>query len=75
MTQTVKVQRPIMTNDAAAPWLIYDRERKHEESVPGHLIPSHVRKAMGDDFKAYFRGAWWPALGWSLGRRVESEDW
>lgn len=75
MTETVKVQRPISTNDPAAPWLIYDRARKHAVSVPAKVIPAHVVKAMGDDYKAFFVGAWSSIVGWGLSERVKDPGW
>ncbi len=70
MTEIVKVQRPILTTDPNAPWLIYDEARKHVTEVPEAVIPAYVKKAMGDDFKAYFVGAWSSIVGWGLSERV-----
>jgi hypothetical protein len=75
MTETVKVQRPISTNDPDEPWLIYDKARKHQTNVPARLIPAHVREAMGGDFKAFFTGAWSSIVGWGLSSRVKDPGW
>ena len=75
MTEIVKVQRPLATNDAALPWLIYDRNRRHVAEVPQSIIPAHVRKAMGKSAKAYFVGAWSSIVGWGLSMRVADQDW
>lgn len=74
MTEIVKVQRPMMTSDQSLPWLIYDADRKHVTQVPGIAIPHHVRDAMGDDFKAYFVGAWSSIVGWGLSERVSDDQ-
>ena len=74
MTEIVKVQRPIMTNDPSAPWLIYDAARKHVTEVPEMAIPQHIRAAMGDDYKAYFVGAWSSIVGWGLSTRVSDDQ-
>lgn len=74
MTEIVKVQRPIMTSDPDAPWLIYDAERLHVTEVPSAVIPAYVKTAMGDDFKAYFVGAWSSIVGWGLSDRVSDEQ-
>jgi hypothetical protein len=73
MTETVKVQRPLFPPDG--PWLIYGRNHKHSREVPHFLIPDYVKKAMGDDKKAYFVGAWSSIVGWGLSSRVKDEDW
>ena len=73
--EIVKVQRPIVSNDPDDPWLIYDKARKHECEVPDAAIPKHVRKAMGSDFKAYFKGTWSSIVGWGLSVRVNAQDW
>ena len=73
MTEIVKVQRPFMTSDPDAPWLIYDAKRKHVTHVPEMIIPKEVKDAMGDDFKAYFIGAWSSVVGWGLSKRVPDE--
>lgn len=55
MTEIVKVQRPISPPDA--PWLIYDRDRKHVDTVDPRLIPQYIHDQMEDDHKAYFIGS------------------
>jgi hypothetical protein len=75
MTEIVKVQRPVVSSDSHSPWLIYDKSRKHVESKPDLVIPKHVRDAMKNDFKAYFRGAWSSIVGWGLGERVPDQGW
>ncbi len=74
-TSIVKVQRPIVTNDPDAPWLMYDEKREHMTQVPDRLIPTYVRDAVGKDLKAYFVGAWSSIVGWGLSERVEDQDW
>jgi hypothetical protein len=74
MTQIVKVQRPIMTNDPDQPWLMYDRERKHVTEVPDAIVPAYVKTAMREDYKAYFVGAWSSIVGWGLTERVSDNQ-
>ena len=73
--EIVKVQRPMMTTDPTTPWLIYDKARKHQVTIPDAVIPKHVKDAMGDDFKAYFKGAWSSIVGWGLSERVKAQNW
>ena len=73
--EIVKVQRPIFTNDPNEPWLIYDRWHQHIESKLPHRIREDTRKAMGSDFKGYFKGAWSSVVGWGLSERVEDQNW
>lgn len=75
MTETVKVQRPIVSNDPRNPWLIYNKERSHVTEVPDAAIPTYVKAAMRGDMKAYFIGAWSSIVGWGLSKRVKDEDW
>lgn len=72
MTEIVKVQRPVFPPDA--PWLIYDRDRKHMREVDSRAIPQYVRDQMGDDMKAYFVGAWSGVVGWGLSNRVSDDQ-
>ncbi len=73
--EIVKVQRPIMAKDSNQPWLVYDKARSHVETKPSKAIGSDLRKAMGDDHKAYFHGAWSSTGGWELSERVEDQSW
>jgi len=75
MTEIVKVQRPVTTNDPTAPWLIYDKERKHVQQRPAHLIVNHVKEMMGNDYKMYCMGAWSSVVGWGISKRVKNEAW
>jgi len=73
--EIVKVQRPIMTTDAAEPWLIYAKGRSRVETRLGVLIEPRVQKAMKGSFKAYFEGIHVPSRGWALGKRVKDREW
>lgn len=75
MKDVVKVQRPVRTNDPQAPWMIYDASRKRQSQTPDASIPKHVKDAMGGDYKAFFKGSWSSAIGWSLLRRVADQTW
>ena len=73
--EIVKVQRPIMSNDPDDPWLIYDKARKHMTQVPARAIQQSIKSAMGQDYKAFFKGAWSSIVGWGLSERVAHQDW
>jgi hypothetical protein len=75
MTDIIKVQRPLMTNDESAPWLIYDKSRKRQQQIPESVVPPAVVKAMGNDAKGYFEGYWSSIVGWAIGKRVKNQDW
>ena len=75
MTEIVKVQRPVMSTEEHPPWLMYDEGRKHVTEVDPRMVPQYVKDAMGDDFKAYFVGAWSSIVGWGLSERVADQDW
>lgn len=74
-TTIVKVQRPLASNAVNPPWLVYDRNRKHQETIIPALIPSHVIKAMGDNPKGYFMAAWSNGEGWLFGDRAADQEW
>lgn len=67
--EIVKVQVPL---NGPGPALIYDKDKKH--MILRKLL-AHEMEAMGDDVKAYFKGAWSSVVGWGLSNRVEDEDW
>jgi hypothetical protein len=75
MKDIVKVQRPLRTNDPLEPWLIYDESRARQSQIPASSIPKYAKDAMGSDHKAFFKGSWSSAIGWSLLRRVEDQPW
>jgi hypothetical protein len=74
MSEIVKVQRPLSTNDLGNPWLIYDKDHKHLEHKPEATVPHGVKAAMGDDPKGYFM-AIWSGGGWKIGERVKEQKW
>lgn len=65
----VKVQRPVYSSDPNMPWLVYDQLRSREVQIKDKDIPTHVKKAMGNDLKAFFKARWdtekdtWNILG------------
>jgi hypothetical protein len=75
MTDIVKVQRPLMTNDADIPWLIYDKSHKRSQQLPQRVIPPAAVRALGNDPKGYFEGHWSSMFGWVIGKRVKNQDW
>ena len=74
-SEIVKVQRPITSTEAGAPWLIYDKARKRVEQKPSATIGNDVRKAMGADYKAFFQGTWSAKGVWELSDRVDDQSW
>jgi hypothetical protein len=73
MSEIVKVQIPLATNDPAALPLIYDRHREH---MTQQRIDHTTKKLMGTDVKAYFQAEWRHASQqWTLGKRVRDRDW
>ena len=75
MTEIIKVQRPLRTNDPTIPWLIYDKSRKREQQLPQSIIPPAAVKALGNDPKGYFEGHWSSIVGWAIGKRVNNQGW
>lgn len=72
--EIVKVQRPVFTDDAAQPCLIYDREREREQTTPLARLPAHVRKAL-DAYPKVYCEALWKGRRWDLGQVVEAQPW
>lgn len=72
--EIVKVQRALASSSMVADdrVLIYDKARKHTTEQP---LTNDVRKKMGDDMKAYFKGAWSSIVGWGLSERVGDQSW
>jgi hypothetical protein len=74
VSDIVKIQRPLSTNDRGNPWLIYDKDKKHREFRPEDQVSSDVKAAMGKDPKGYFIGVW-SGGGWKIGERVKEQTW
>jgi hypothetical protein len=72
MSEIVKVQRPLSAG--GGPWLIYDKDHKHQEMVEAKEIASAVQTAMRGDPKGYFL-AIWSGGGWKIGERVKEQKW
>jgi hypothetical protein len=71
--EIVKVQRPRFPLDA--PWLVYDEAREHILRIPDEFVPEDVKRAMGGDYQAFFRGLCKPTGELKLGERVEDQVW
>lgn len=70
----VKVQKPLMSTEHDAPWLIYDRFKTVIAKTPGSQIPEDIKKWMGNDYKAYFDATL--TLGnWKINKRVSPKTW
>lgn len=73
MSEIVKVQVPIATNDPNAQPLVYNKSRSRRALQP---LDAATIKAMLTDDKAYFRAEWSVAKHqWLIGDRVKDRDW
>ncbi|MBO4228372.1 hypothetical protein [Bradyrhizobium neotropicale] len=73
MSEIVKVQLPLTSNDPRKLALVYAKGRKNMVQQPLDAI---TRKLMGADFKAFFEAEYQPARGtWLIGERVGHQDW
>lgn len=68
----VKVQRPIVTNDPAAPALVYAKGRK---GMIQQRLDAATLSAMGNDFKAFFMAELSHNGKWQIGKRIEHQTW
>jgi hypothetical protein len=75
LKEVVKVQKPLSSNNADPPWLIYDQGKKKVESRAAALIGREVKAATGNDPKAYFEAEWSAEEGWKIGDRVLDQKW
>ena len=75
MSEIVKVQRPISTNDPRQPWLIYNRSGKRMVHIADTDVPPRIRVATRGNSKAYFVAEWSKDVGLSLGERVWEQSW
>ena len=69
----VKIQRPIITNDPRAPWLLYGQGHSNMVEVPAKLVPSEIVHQMGEAFHAHFWGTY--EDGWVVSKRTHSRNW
>jgi hypothetical protein len=74
MSEIVKVQRPLSSNDMGNPWLIYDEARKHVAHMPEASVEPSLKAAMGSDAKGYFLAVW-SGGGWKICERVKAPKW
>jgi hypothetical protein len=74
MTEVIKVQRPLSSNDLGNPWLLYDKGRVHVVHTKEALMDKTVRAAMGNAIKGYFE-AEWSSEGWKIGKKARDQDW
>lgn len=74
MTEVVKVQLPLASNDPAMLddlALVYDAQRKRMVRQP---LDAATRIAMGRDVKAFFHAQYCDGH-WTIGRRVSDRSW
>lgn len=74
MTEVIKIEKPLSSNDLGDPWLLYDKNRAHLEERTEGFISEKVKAALGDASKGYFQ-AEWTSEGWKIGDHVMAEDW
>lgn len=71
----VKLQRPLASNRANPPWLIYDRDHSFQVLVAAERLPAHVLKAMGDRNVGYFEVAARNGQVTQWGRMMTDQHW
>ncbi|MEY9493790.1 hypothetical protein [Bradyrhizobium elkanii] len=71
MTDVVKVQIPLITNDPHKHALVYANDRKCIVQQP---LSDTTIKLLGDDRKAFFEAEFRRGK-WLIGRRVQDMDW
>lgn len=74
MSVIVKVQRPLASTEADAPWMIYDKGRERVYMTNGSNVPAFFRALMGDDYKAFFY-ATLTADEYQITSRAPEQDW
>jgi hypothetical protein len=73
MSEIVKVQIPLISNDPNVLPMIYDRHRKHMTFQP---LDAMTKRYLGADVKGYFEAEWSSRNEqWQLGRRTKDRDW
>ena len=75
MTEIIKVQRPIETNDLWAPWYVYAKGSSRPQMIPDEVVPPEVKSGMGVEFKAFFYGEYSPDIGWTIGEIAPWQEW
>jgi len=73
MTEIVKVQTPLSTNDPEHKALVY---AKNKHRIVQQKLDHATQKLMGTDVKAFFQAEWREASQqWTIGKRVKDRDW
>lgn len=75
MSDIVKVQKPLSTNERVPSALIYDANKSRQMFTPMHTLPPAIRAALDEHPKVYVRGHWSALTGWTLGRIVGDQPW
>ena len=71
MSEIVKVQVPLISNDPAEHALVYAEGRKRVVQQP---LDYTTKQLMGDDSKAFFEAEFRRGK-WTIGKRVKDRDW
>lgn len=77
MSEIVKVQVPLFTNDPqhdnGTRGLVYAKGRKHLKEQP---LPLAVLKSLGEEVKGFFLAEWDDDLEeWLIGERTKGHTW
>ncbi|KRR21308.1 hypothetical protein CQ14_06575 [Bradyrhizobium lablabi] len=73
MTDIVKVQRPLVTNDPNQLALVYAKNCRNMVQQP---LDFATQKATGTDVKAFFEAEFRRSSGqWFIGKRVVNRKW
>ena len=73
MPEIVKIQRCLEPPDG--PWMVYDQHRQRRQYIDPSDVPAHVKVAMGEAHKGYFRATWTPPGGWTITKKVADQNW
>jgi hypothetical protein len=73
MTDIVKVQIPLVTNDPLGHALIYAKDKKN---MVQQKLDYTTRKLLGNDMKAFFEAEYrQKTRTWLIGKRVKDREW
>jgi len=77
MTEIVKVQLPLATNDEEFDQVVDDLALiycKGRRRAVHQRLDAATMIAMGDDVRAFFRAQYYDGQ-WTIGRRVRDQEW
>ena len=72
MSEVVKVQIPLETNDPEFRALMYNQQRRMVQQKLDYT----TKRLMGTDVKAFFEAEWRETKKeWTIGKRVKDREW